>query len=182
MNHPPRIRVFDKVFEEFLSAQRIQERVAELGAEIRADLADETPLFIGVLNGAFIFAADLVRATSIPCEITFVKLASYRGVHRAEDTIELLGLDREIAGRHIVIVEDIIDSGRTMDLLLRQLRTHGAASLRLATLLVKPTQLEVEIPIDYAGFEIPPHFVIGYGLDYDGYGRELTAIYQLAHS
>jgi hypoxanthine phosphoribosyltransferase len=166
-------------FDLYLPPETIQVRAAEMGRQIASDYAGKRPLFLAVLNGAFIFAADLLRACEIDCELAFVKLSSYKGLSSTGNVETLLGLNVPLEGRDIVIVEDIIDSGNTISVLLPDLQAHGPASIAIAALLVKPECLQHPLTIDYLGFEIPDRFVVGYGLDYDGLGRNLPAIYQL---
>ncbi len=150
-----------------------------MGREITRDLKGKRPLFLSVLNGSFVFAADLVRQCDMDLEITFVKLASYQGTSSSGKITELIGLNESLKGRHVLIVEDIIDSGKTMQELLKTLHAQQPASVQIATLLLKPDALEVELDIAYCGFEIPSEFVVGYGLDYDGLGRNLADLYVL---
>lgn len=171
------IRVKDKTFTTFLSEEQIKGRIAEVGAQINRDLEGRRPLFISVLNGSFMFAADLVRELTIPCEISFVRMASYTGTHSTGNVKELIGLNEDIEGRTVVIVEDIIDSGLTMKEMLTILKGKHPAEIRIASLLVKPDNLKVKLDIDYSCFNIPNDFIVGYGLDYDGEGRNLRDIY-----
>lgn len=173
------IWVHEKMFVPFLDHLTIQRRIEELGAEITARYAGEVPVFLGVLNGAFVFCADLLRACQLECEVAFLRMASYRGMHSSGDIVTVLGLDKEIYGRHVIIVEDIIDTGRTMSRLIKDLRAKNPESVAIASLLFKPEALEAPLEIDFLGFEIPNKFVLGYGLDYDGIGRNLPGIYQL---
>ncbi len=154
-------------------------RVQELGDAISRDYAGRRPLLLGVLNGAFIFAADLVRACSIDCEMSFIKLSSYKGTQSTGEITQMIGLETPVENRHVILVEDIIDSGHTMAHFLPALRLLQPASIAVAALLFKPDALVHPVHIDYLGFEIPNHFVVGYGLDYNGLGRNLRAIYQL---
>ena len=174
------VHVLDKTFVPYLGTEKIQERITILAQEMNEAYAEKSPLFIGVLNGAFMFASDLLQKVTVPCQITFVKMASYQGTASTGDVKELLGLRESIEGRHVVIIEDIVDTGLTMFKALGDLRKQNPASLEVATLLTKPDCLQKEIDMKYVGFEIPNKFVIGYGLDYDGYGRNLQDIYQLA--
>lgn len=167
-------------FRPYLDAATIAQRVGTLGANIRRDYAGKDPLFLAVLNGAFIFAADLVRAAQLPCEISFVKLASYEGTASTGELTIHLGINTPLAGRHVIIVEDIIDTGRTLVEFKATVLAQQPASVAIAALLLKPEALQVPLQAEYVGFEIPTRFVIGYGLDYDQWGRELPAIYQLA--
>ena len=173
------IRAHDLTFKPFLSEERIQERVAELGQQITNDYRGKKPLFIGILNGAFIFTSDLVRACDLTCETTFIKLSSYEGLNSTGDVTTLIGMDIDLKGRDVIVVEDIIDTGRTLSRFLAELKKLEPASVKLASLLVKPEALQHHIPVDYKGFDIPNKFVIGYGLDYDGEGRNLGGVYQL---
>lgn len=172
-----KIHVRDRMFTVSISRDEIQQRVANIASRISADLQDRHPLFLAVLNGSFIFAADLMRGITIPCEISFVKLASYVGTSSSGQVRELIGLNTDLRGRTVVIVEDIIDSGHTMVNLLNTLQKAGPQEIRIASLLVKPGNLEVKLDIPYCCFEIPNDFIVGYGLDYDGEGRNLPDIY-----
>lgn len=174
------IQVLDKRFRKLFSESEIQERITKMAAEIKADLGDKSPLFIAVLNGAFIFAADLMRAMDFPCEITFVKQSSYQGMDSSGKITQLIGLDRDIKDRHVVIIEDIVDSGLTMYHLRDQLLQQNPASLRIACCTFKPDALKCPLKLDYVGFEVSKLFLVGYGLDYDGYGRQYKDIYVLA--
>lgn len=171
------VTVKDKQFSLSISAQRIQERVAEVAAQISQDLEGKNPLFLAVLNGSFMYAADLVRNITTPCEVAFVRFSSYEGMESTGKVKEVMGLTDNIEGRTVVVVEDIIDSGLTMQQLLGNLREKNPAEIRVASLLVKPDNLEVELDIAYTCFNIPNDFIVGYGLDYDGFGRNLPAIY-----
>lgn len=167
-----RLTVLDKTFVPYLDAAQIAVRVSALAAQISADYAGKKPLFLGILNGSFIFAADLFREISVEAEISFVKLASYKGVSSTGHVVTAIGLEESLHERHIIIVEDIIDTGRTMASFLKEVWRQGPASVRIATFLSKPQALQVpDLKADYIGFEIPNRFVLGYGLDYDGYGR-----------
>ncbi|MCB0557680.1 MAG: hypoxanthine phosphoribosyltransferase [Lewinellaceae bacterium] len=167
-------------FRPFLSRQQIAERANQLGQRISRDYQGKRPLFLAVLNGAFIFAADLMRACEIDCAITFIRLASYEGLASSGQVKTVIGLQEDIKGRDVIIVEDIVDTGQTMSQFMPQLEQMEPASVALASLLVKTEALECEVDIKYTGFEIPNKFVIGYGLDYDGLGRNIPEIYQLA--
>lgn len=173
------VEVKDKVFRRFISKQQIDQVVREIATRIDTDFQGKKPLLLGVLNGAFIFAADLIRALTIPCQISFVKYASYVGTTSTTEVKELIGLNEDLRGRHVIIVEDIVDSGITMDYLLRDLKKYKPASVKLACLFLKPEAFVKSFRIDYLGMEIPNAFVVGYGLDYDGYGRNLREIYKL---
>lgn len=172
-----KIKVRDREFTVSIPEALIMQRVAEIAARISADLKDENPLFLAVLNGSFVFAADLMRGITTPCEITFVRMASYAGTESTGNVKQLIGLKEAIEGRTVVIVEDIIDSGLTMQELLKTLQAKKPKEIRIAALLVKPGNLKVELDIPYCCFEIPNDFIVGYGLDYDGEGRNLRSIY-----
>lgn len=167
----------DKQFKTFITEEQILKEVARVGEEINRDLADANPLFVSVLNGSFMFTADLMKHVSVPCEISFVKLASYAGTSSTGKVKELVGLNDDITGRTIVIVEDIIDTGLTMERLIETLKARNPKEIRIATLLVKPDKLKVDLDINYIAMSIPNDFIVGYGLDYDGLGRNYRDIY-----
>ena len=173
------IKILDKYFVPYLTEAEIQNRIQGLAARINEDYKDKTPLFISILNGSFMFSADLFKYLSIECEVCFIKLASYKGTTSTGHVITSIGLDTEINGRDIIILEDIIDTGKTMTQFLPQVYNHQPSSLKIAVLLHKPEATEYDIKIDYCCFSIPNRFVVGYGLDYDGLGRNLKEIYQL---
>ena len=173
------IKVHDKEFFSYITSQEIEEQVARIAAEINRDYVGKKPLFIAILNGAFIFAADLFKHLTVEAEICFIKLASYKGVKSTGKVITAIGLDIDLYSREVIIVEDIVDTGKTLSQFLPQLEHHHPASLKIASLLHKPEAMIHPIKIDYLGFTIPNKFVIGYGLDYDGLGRNIKEIYQL---
>ena len=173
------MQVHDKHFEPYISANKIAIRVAELAAQISTDYEGKKPLFIAVLNGSFMFAADLFRLLNIEAEISFIKLASYKGTSSTGNVVTAIGMEERIAGRHIVIIEDIIDTGKTLHSFLPEIQQRQAASVKIATFLSKPEALTHKVTADYVGFEIPNRFVLGYGLDYDGLGRNIPELYQL---
>jgi len=173
------IKVNDKEFRLLLSKEKISESIKVAAERINHDLEGKNPLFLAVLNGSFMFAADLMKEINIRCEISFVKLASYQGMESGGKVREVFGLSENIEGRTIVIVEDIVDSGRTMRQLLDSLYTRNPAEIRIATFLFKPTALVCDVHPDYIAIEIPNEFVVGYGLDYDGYGRNFGEVYTL---
>ncbi len=173
------VKVHDKYFAPYLSGQEIAVKVNALAAQINEDYKNKKPLLIAVLNGSFIFAADLVKQLTIPVEISFIKLASYQGTKSTGKIITAIGLDTSISGRDVIIIEDIIDTGKTLHQFLPQLQSHQPSSLKIAALLHKPGATIFPISINYKCFTIPNKFVVGYGLDYDGLGRNLPAIYQL---
>lgn len=174
------IQVHDKQFVPYLSAQEIQARIGVLAKQMSADYAGKKPLFIAILNGSFMFAADLFRQLEVEAEISFIKIASYKGMRSTGNVVSSIGLDLDIHGRDLVIVEDIVDTGKTLHHFLPTLKHQQPSSLRIATLLHKPEATEFSLTLDYVGFSIPNKFVVGYGLDYDGLGRNYGAIYQLA--
>jgi hypoxanthine phosphoribosyltransferase len=173
------IRIHDKTFRPYLSEEAIQDKVTELAAALNRDYADKNPIFIAILNGAFIFAADLFKSLHIDAEISFIKLASYKGMKSSGQVLTAIGLDIEIFNRHVVILEDIVDTGKTLHEFLPQLLHQQPASLKIVALLHKPEATTFSVPVDYSGFKIPDKFVVGYGLDYNGLGRNTAAIYQL---
>ncbi len=173
------VNIHDKTFTPFITADRIQKRVSELGQAIDHDYAGKKPLLVGVLNGAVIFMADLLRHINTACEIGFIRVSSYHGTESSGKVRNLMGLSDDVAGRDIIIVEDIVDTGDTAVYLIEEIKKKNPASIRFATILFKPSALRQAIKPDYIGFEIPPAFVVGYGLDYDGLGRNLADIYQL---
>lgn len=177
----PTVSIHDKTFELFIAGHRIQTKVQLLGAQLSEDYHGQSPLFIGVLNGSFMFAADLMKSVNIPAEITFIKVSSYEGMESQGKTKHLIGLKESIEGREVVVVEDIVDTGITMEGIVHELNHAGAKSVEVASLLLKPECLQRDVKVKYVGFEIPEKFVVGYGLDYDGLGRNLKDIYQLKH-
>lgn len=173
------MRVDDKEFELYISSEDIQKRIKEIGNEINNDYSEKVPLFIGVLNGAFMFASDVFKQLSIPAEISFIKVSSYESLTSTGDVKQLLGLNEPIFNRDVILLEDIVDSGNTVASLLAVMTDLGPKSLEIASLLVKPDAMKHEIDIKYTGFEISNDFVVGYGLDYNGLGRNYNELYQL---
>ena len=171
------IQIKDKRFKTFIPEEQIMKEVARVADEINRDLSGTNPLFISVLNGSFMFTADLMKHLTMPCEVSFVKLASYEGTSSTGKVKELVGLGDDITGRTVVIVEDIVDTGLTMKQLVETLRARGPKYIKIATLLVKPDKLKVELDINYVAMNIPNDFIVGYGLDYDGLGRNYRDIY-----
>jgi hypoxanthine phosphoribosyltransferase len=176
------VRLHDRNFQIFIPKEVIQQRVEAMGHAIATDYVAKMPVFLGILNGAFLFAADLARACeNINCEWHFVKLASYEGMHSTGEVAVKIGFELEkLRGRHVVLVEDIVDTGRTLAEFMKQVNAAEPASVALATAFLKPDALQFPLEIDYCGFEIPNAFVVGYGLDYDGLGRNLSDLYQLS--
>ena len=173
------IRVHDKEFKPYISAEKISEEVKRVASEINKDYAGKKPLFIAILNGSFMFAADLFKEINIEAEICFIKLASYKGTKSSGQVITAIGLDVDLVGREIIVIEDIVDTGNTLTKFLPQIHHHHPASLKIAALLHKPEAMVHPIKIDYLGFSVPNKFLLGYGLDYDGLGRNIKEIYQL---
>ena len=173
------VQLHDKTFVPFMTEEQIKTRIAEVARQISHDMEGKNPLFLAVLNGAFVFAADLMREMTIPCEISFVKLASYQGTASTGKVKEVIGINEELAGRHIIILEDIVETGMTMQRMMEQLGTRQPASINICTLLLKPERLSADLDIRYTCFSIPNDFIVGYGLDYDQQGRGLRDIYVL---
>ncbi|MBP5365618.1 MAG: hypoxanthine phosphoribosyltransferase [Bacteroidales bacterium] len=174
-----KVRVLDKEFETSIPESAIQDAVRAVAEKINRDLEGKDPLFVCILNGAFMFAADLMKCVSIPCEISFVKVASYAGTSTTGKVKELIGFNENLDGRTVVLVEDIVDTGITIDMLRKQVSAKGAADVRVATMLYKPDSFRMDIKPEYIGLNIPNDFIVGHGLDYNGYGRNLKDIYTL---
>jgi hypoxanthine phosphoribosyltransferase len=175
------VKIKDKTFKTFIPEADIDQRVKAVAEKINRDMDGKNPLMLAVLNGSFIFAADLMRYITIPCEISFVKLASYQGTTSTGEIKEVIGLNEDLAGRTVVIVEDIVDTGATMKRMIETLGTRNPESIHICTLLLKPDKLQFPLNIEYAAMEIPNDFIVGYGLDYDQQGRNLRDIYTLVH-
>jgi hypoxanthine phosphoribosyltransferase len=173
------LKVRDKEFKPYLTADQIEEQIKKIASEINRDYKNKRPLFIAILNGVFMFASDLFKQLDVEAEICFIKLASYKGVKSTGQVITAIGLDADLFGRDVIIVEDIVDTGKTLFEFLPQIRHHQPASLKIVALLHKPEALAHPIKIDYLGFSVPDKFLLGYGLDYDGLGRNIKEIYQL---
>jgi hypoxanthine phosphoribosyltransferase len=173
------LRVHDKEFGPYLGKELIDEKIQAIADAMNRDYAEKKPLFIAILNGAFMFASDLFKKIDIEAEISFIKLASYKGTKSSGQVITAIGLDTDLHGRHVVIVEDIVDTGKTLSEFLPQLEHQQPASLKIAALLHKPEATVYPISVDYLGFSVPNKFLLGYGLDYDGLGRNIPSIYQL---
>lgn len=173
------IQVIDKKFRPYITASEINHRIQAMGVQISGEYAGKRPIFIAILNGSFMFAADLFKYISIEAEICFIKLASYKGTKSTGNVITSIGLDEPLKDRHVIILEDIVDTGNTLHKFLPQLHNQQPASLKIAALLQKPEALEHPIDVQYLGFSVPNKFLLGYGLDYDGLGRNLAEIYQL---
>ncbi len=173
------IQIHDKKFETFIPYEEILKAIDKVAEKINTDLKDEVPIFLVILNGSFMFAADLMKRVDMPCEVSFIKLASYVGTQSTEKLKELIGLNEDLEGRTIVIVEDIIDTGNTLEGVLASLKKMNTKEVKIATLLFKPEAFKGSYDIDYVGIEIPNDFIVGYGLDYDQQGRNLKDIYKI---
>ncbi len=176
-----KITIKDKTFETSMPEAQIKWRVKELARQISQELEGENPLFLAVLNGAFIFAADLMREMTIPCEISFVKLASYQGTTSTGKVHEVIGINENLQGRTVIILEDIVESGLTIKRMIESIGTRNPKEIKVCTLFFKPDQLKEDLKLDYVAFEIPNDFILGYGLDYDQQGRGLKDLYTLTH-
>lgn len=174
------ITILDKTFVPFIDQQTLEMRISDLASQMSTDYKDRCPLFIVVLNGAFLFATELLKRIPLSCEITFVKLASYAHTESTGRVREIIGLEESITGRDIIVIEDIVDTGLTMSYLIEQIGSFNPASVQVATLLHKPDALQKPVDMRYIGFEIANKFVVGYGLDYNGLGRNLDALYVIA--
>lgn len=174
-----KIKVHDKAFELFLEEATIAKRIRLMAIQLNVDYENKNPVFVGVLNGSFLFVADLIKDITLPCEIEFIKVASYHGTNSTGAIKDALGMPTNLKGRDIIVVEDIVDSGLTMKYILSKIYEQEPASVAICALLFKPDALKEPLPeLDYIGFEIPNEFVVGYGLDYDGLGRNLRDIYR----
>lgn len=177
-----KLTIRDKSFVPFISAETIQSRIADLADQINRDYVGKQPILIGILNGSVLFAADLLKNLTIPCEISFIRVSSYQQTASTGHLKQILGLSESLAGRDVIIVEDIVDTGLTISDVCEQLNAQQPASLAIATLLLKPDALQKPLDLQYVGFEIENKFVVGYGLDYDGLGRNNPAIYVLSEA
>jgi hypoxanthine phosphoribosyltransferase len=176
------VQVKDKLFKPFISQERIQTEVTRIARQMNDELADKDPIFLGILNGAFMFASDLYKQIKFPCQITFLKLTSYSGTKTTGTVKQLIGINFDLKNRVVVVLEDIVDTGITLETIIRQLRGYEPAEIRVAAFLHKPGATIRDVKLDYVGIEIPNDFILGYGLDYEGYGRNFNEIYQLSES
>lgn len=174
-----RIKIHNKYFESFITESQLQDTVSIMAEKLNNEMAGQTPVFLAILNGSFMFASDLLKNITIPCEISFVKFISYSGTSSTKNLNELIGLEASLAGRIVVIVEDIIDTGFTLQKVIEKLKELGVKRVFIATLLFKPGAFKMSYPIDLVGIEIPNDFIVGYGLDYDKLGRNLKNIYKI---
>lgn len=173
------VTLHDKTFELFIAEQAIQEAITALAQQINKDYTGKNPLFLGILNGSFLFAADLFRQINGHAEISFLKMASYEGTSTTGKISELIGLNEDISNRHVIIIEDIVDTGITLEKIISDLQTKKPASIAIATLLFKPAAYQKSIPVNFIGLKVANDFLVGFGLDYDGLGRNLKEIYKL---
>jgi hypoxanthine phosphoribosyltransferase len=173
------VQLRDKQFVPFISAAEIDFAIAKIAALVEADFADETPVFVGVLNGSFMVVSDFMKHYKLPCELSFVKMASYEGTTSTNDVKQLIGLDQDLTGRTVVIIEDIVDTGNTLLVLKELFKKQNVKHFKIATLFFKPEAYKQDVKVDYVGIRIPNKFIVGYGLDYDGLGRNLPEVYQL---
>jgi hypoxanthine phosphoribosyltransferase len=173
------VKIIDKTFRLYKNEEEIASSITTIANKINEDYKGKSPLFLGVLNGCFLFAADLMKKVDLSCEISFVKVASYKGMKSTGEVNQLIGLDRSLEGRDVIIVEDIVDTGNTIETIIDLLKKAGCNSIKIATFLLKPEAYKKDIPVDYVAMEIPNAFVVGYGLDYDGFGRNLNELFVL---
>ncbi|MDN3671839.1 hypoxanthine phosphoribosyltransferase [Flavobacterium branchiarum] len=174
------IQLHDKQFVPFISAKEIDFAITKMVAQVQDDFGDEIPIFIGVLNGSFMVVADFLKKYKKHCEVSFIKMASYEGTETTHDVKQLIGLNQDLTGRSVVIIEDIVDTGNTVVELKEIFKQQNVKHLKIATLFFKPEAYKKDVKIDYIGIRIPNKFIVGYGLDYDGLGRNLSEVYQLA--
>jgi hypoxanthine phosphoribosyltransferase len=173
------LQLHDKQFVPFISAQEIDFAIAKIAAQVADDFSDEIPVFVGVLNGSFMVVSDFMKHYKSPCEVSFIKMASYEGTVSTNDVKQLIGLDQDLTGRTVVIIEDIVDTGNTLVALKELFKKQNVKHFKIATLFFKPEAFIQDIKIDYIGIRIPNKFIVGFGLDYDGLGRNLPEIYQI---
>ena len=173
------ITLKDKSFEPYISKEEIKKRIQDMSQALKKDLGDEEPLFLGILNGSFVFVSDLIRECDFPMTVSFVKVASYLGTKSSGSVSQLIGLNESLLGKTVVVIEDIVDTGKTVEKIDALLKSAGANKIKYATLLFKPDAYTKNIPIDYKAFDIPNDFVVGYGLDYNGWGRNIKSIYKI---
>ncbi len=174
------IKILDKEFELFIPYEKIRAVIERISDEMNQNLKGKNPLFLCILNGSFMFATEVFkRIASLDAEISFVKLASYQGTQTTGKVKELIGLNEDLTGRTVVVLEDIVDTGITIEMVIEQLKSHNPAEVQVATLLLKPDALQKDVELKYVGLEIPNEFIVGYGLDYDGRGRNLIDIFKV---
>lgn len=173
------IQLHDKEFVPFVSAQEIEFAISTMAKQVEADFADDVPVFVGVLNGAFMVVADFMKHYTKPCEVSFIKLASYEGTASAGDVKQLIGLNQDLSGKTVIVIEDIVDTGNTLEELKSLFKKQNVKHFKIATLFFKPDAYKKDIKLDYVGIRMPNKFIVGYGLDYNGLGRNLPEVYQL---
>lgn len=173
------IQLHDKEFIPFISAEEIDFAIATMAAKVEADFADDVPVFVGILNGAFMVVSDFMKHYKSPCEVSFIKMASYEGMSSTNEVVELIGLNQSLEGRTVIVIEDIVDTGNTLEKLKDLFKKQNVKHFKIATLFLKPDAYKKDIKLDYVGIRIPDKFIVGYGLDYDGLGRNLSEVYQL---
>ena len=176
------VQILDKKFREFIPEKKIQEKINELAVRINSDFSGKEVVFIGVLNGAFMFASDLFKKIDLKAQITFIKLASYTGTSSTGAIKELIGWNEDLRNKSVIILEDIVDTGATLEHTINNLIIRNVREIRVAALLFKPESFNKQTHIDYIGFEIPNDFVVGFGLDYNGFGRNLPSVYKIVHN
>ena len=176
------VQILDKKFREFIPEKKIQEKINELAVQINKDFSGKEVVFIGVLNGAFMFASDLFKKIDLKAQITFIKLASYTGTSSTGAIKELIGWNEDLRNKSVIILEDIVDTGATLEHTINNLIIRNVREIRVAALLFKPESFNKQTHIDYIGFEIPNDFVVGFGLDYNGFGRNLPSVYKIVHN
>ncbi|ELI6454994.1 hypoxanthine phosphoribosyltransferase [Flavobacterium psychrophilum] len=173
------IKLHDKYFVPFISAQEINFAIATMATQVEADFAHEIPIFIGILNGSFMVVSDFMKHYKSPCEVSFIKMASYAGMQSTSEVKQLIGINQDLTGRTVVLIEDIVDTGNTVEELKNLFENQGVKNLKIATLFFKPEAYKKDIKLDYIGIRIPDKFIVGFGLDYDGLGRNLPEVYKL---
>lgn len=174
------IQLHDKQFVPFISAQEIDFAIAEMARQVEADFADDVPVFVGVLNGSFMVVSDFMKHYTKPCEVSFIKMASYEGMETTHEVKQLIGLNQDLTNRTVIVIEDIVDTGNTLEELKAMFKKQNVKHFKIATLFLKPDAYKKDIKLDYVGIRIPNKFIVGFGLDYDGHGRNLPEVYQLA--
>lgn len=177
-----KVKILDKTFETFIGSDEIEKAVKTIASQMHKDLAGKDVVFVAILNGAFMFASDLFRSIDFPARITFLKMASYIGTSSSGSVKQLIGINEDLKDKTVVVIEDIVDTGITIDLIVRQLKTYDPSEVKVAALLLKPDALTKEVNLDYVGIKIPTRFIVGYGLDYNGFGRNLKEIYVLSEN
>ena len=173
------IQLHDKQFIPFITAEEIDFAIATMASQVEADFADEVPVFVGILNGAFMVVSDFMKHYKSPCEVSFIKMSSYEGLESTNQVTELIGLSQDLTGRTVIVIEDIVDTGHTIEKLKDLFKKQNVKHFKIATLFLKPDAYKKDIKLDYVGIRIPDKFIVGYGLDYDGLGRNLSSVYQL---